>query len=166
MHAVLRHPVGAQRAFIRLAVFLGDSGNIKGAPGNTVAAADAVLLVKVHDAVAVLHDRTRRGARLETAWISAVHAAILADQPFELALLHLHFRETHHGPGLIGEVERVVVDAVIGADLIAQVVPLHASHLAGLAADALRDVDELRGLLRLAHPRRRRGSGRTGRDVE
>src|SRR5205807_10035122 len=155
-----------QRAFIRLAVLLGDSGDIERATGNTVTAADAVLLVKVHDAVAVLHDRARRGASLETAGVGAVHAAVLADQPFELALLHLHFRETHDGPGLVREVERVVVDAVIGAYLIAQVVPLHACHLAGLAADALGDVDELRDLLRLAHPRRRRGSGRTGRDVE
>src|SRR5256885_1228741 len=166
MHAVLRHPVGAQRAFIRLAVFLGDSGNIKRATGNTVTATNAVLLVKVHDAVAVLHDRARRGASLETAGVGAVHAAVLADQPFELVLLHLHLRETHHGPGLISEVERVVVDAVIGTNLIAQVVPLHARHLAGLAADALGDVYELRDLLRLAHPRRRRGGGRPACDVE
>ena len=35
-----------------------------------------------------------------------------------------------------------------GADLIAQIVPFHARHLAGLAADALGRVDELRDLRR------------------
>ena len=48
-----------------------------------------------------------------------------------------------------GEVARVVVDAVVVADLVAQVVPLHARDLAGLAADALGDVDQLGDLRRL-----------------
>ena len=41
------------------------------------------------------------------------------------------------------QIARIVVDADVGADLVAQVVPFHAGDLAGLAADALGDVDEL-----------------------
>src|SRR5690606_10742265 len=103
----------------------------------------AVLFVEVHDAVGVLHDRARRGAGLEAARVLAVHAAVLADQPLEVAGLVLVFGEAHHGPRVGRQVGRVVIDADVVADLVAQVVPLHARDLAGLAADALAGVDQL-----------------------
>src|SRR4029077_14630641 len=131
------HAVGAQRAFVSLVVALGDARDVEGAAGDAVAAADAVLFVKVHDAVRVLHDGARRRAGLQAPRVGAVHAAVLADQPFQIALGVLVFGEAHQGPGLAGQIARVVIDAGVAADLVAQVVPFHARDLAGLAANAL-----------------------------
>ena len=62
-----------------------------------------------------------------------------------------YFGKSHHRPGLLRQIGRVVVHAAVGADLIAQIVPLHAGDLAGLAADALGGVDELGDLAGVAH---------------
>jgi hypothetical protein len=121
--------------------------------------------VEIDDAVAVLDDRAGRRAGLETARVGAVHAAVLADQPLQLALLHLHLGVAHHGPGVLVEIARIVVDARIAADFVAQVVPFHARRLAGLAADALGDVDQLGHFHGLAHARRGRGGGGAALDV-
>src|SRR5690606_39286620 len=108
-----RHAVGAQRAFVRPVVHGRDARDVEGTAGDAVAAADAVLADEVDDAVRVLDDRPRRRAGLEAARILAVHAAVIADEPLEpgalVGLLHLHFGEAHDGPGLRGEVRRVVV---------------------------------------------------------
>src|SRR5207249_4329339 len=87
---------------------------------DAVPAADAVLFVKVHDTVRVLHDRTRRRAGFQAPRVGAEHAAVLADQPFEIALGVLVLGEAHHRPGLAAEIAGVVVDADIAADLVAQ----------------------------------------------
>ena len=71
--------IRTQRALIGFAVFLGQARHIEGAAGNTVAAADAILLVEIHNAIAVLHDGAGGGAGFEATRIGAVHAAILAD---------------------------------------------------------------------------------------
>jgi hypothetical protein len=71
-----------------------------------------------------------------------MHAAILADQPFEVVAV-LVLREAHHGPRGWRQIGRVVVGAVGVADRLLQVVPLQASRLARLAADALADIDQL-----------------------
>ena len=73
----------------------------------------------------------------------AVHAAVLADQPLQIALGVLHFREAHQGPGALVQIVRILVLPDVGADLIAQIVPFHAGDLARLAADAFGRVDEL-----------------------
>src|SRR5262249_39499143 len=105
---------------------------------HTIAAADAVLLVEVDDAVRVLHDGTRRRTGFETARIGAVHAAVLADQPLQVLCFRIDpFREAHDRQAGRREIERVVVDAVIDAHLLAQIVPLEAGDLARFAADAL-----------------------------
>src|SRR5580700_3818567 len=85
-----------------------------------------------------------------------MHAAILADQPFEVAPIVVPFGETHQRPGIGIEVERVVVGSLEMADLATQVVPLHAGGLARLAADAARDVDEFRDFLLVPADRGRR----------
>src|SRR5690606_37883364 len=139
-----RDPIRAQRALVGFAVDLGDARDVERATGDAVAAADAVLAVEVDDAVCVLHDRAGRGARLEAAGIGAVHAAVLADQPLEISSLGLVLGEAHQRPRARGQIERVLVDAGARADLVAQVVPLHARDLARLAADALRCIDQLR----------------------
>src|SRR6202011_3379359 len=135
--------VGAQRALVGLVVALGDARDVEGATGDAVAAADAVLLVKIHDAIGVLHDRARRRAGLQAPGVRAVHAPVLADQPFQIALGSLDLGEAHQRPAALAQVVRILILPGVGADLIAQIVPLHAGHLAGLAADALGGVDEL-----------------------
>src|SRR5262245_32110547 len=163
-----RDAVRAQGALVGLVVLLGDPRNVERAARDAVAAADAVLLLEIDDAVRVLHDRAGRRAGLEAARLGAVHAAVLADQPLQRQafLLAFDLGEAHQRPGARVEVRGVVVDADVVADLGAQLVPFHARDLAGLAADALGLVDELGDLLRLADARRGRGGGGTGLDVE
>src|SRR5690606_398649 len=151
-----RHPVRAQGALVDPVVLLGQARDVERAAGDAVAAADAVFLVEIHDAVVVLHDRARCRAGLQAARVLAVHAAVLADQPLQRALVGLALGEAHQGPGLRGEVVRVVVDAGVLPDAVAQVVPLHARHLAGLAADAPGGVDQL------GHPAAHGGVGARG----
>src|SRR5580658_1356741 len=124
--------VGAQGALVGLAIHRTDPRDVERAALHAVAAADAVLADEVDDAVGVLHDRAGRGAGLEAARILAVHAAVLADQPFEIALIIVPFGETHQRPGIGIEVERVVVGSLEMADLATQVVPFHAGRLACL----------------------------------
>src|SRR5262249_26318059 len=160
-----RNPVRAQRALVGLAVLLGDARDVERASRHAIAAADAVLFVEVDDAVRVLHDRAGRGAGLEATRIGAVHAPVLADQPFEFAL-GLYLEEPHHRPGVLAQVSRVVVGPGVRADRVAQVIPFHARALARLAADALTDVDQFRNLERLTLVRRLRGGGGAALDVE
>ena len=155
------HPVRAERAFIGLVVHLGDARNVEGATLHAIAAADAVLRDEVDDAVLILHDGSGSRAGLEAARILAMHAAILADQPFQIALLVEVLGVAHQRPGVLGQVMRVVIDTHIDADLLLEIVPLKAGDLAGFAADAFRHVDELGHFDRgLAHAwRRLRGCG-------
>src|SRR6266446_9356829 len=132
-----RNAVGAQGALVGFVIALRDARNVERAAGDAVPAANAVLFVKIHDTVRVLHDRARRRAGFQAPRVGAVHAAVLADQPFQIALGVLVFGEAHQGPGLAGQIARVVVNPNVGADLVAQVVPFHARDLARLAADAL-----------------------------
>ena len=85
-----------------------------------------------------------------------MHAAILADQPFQIAFRILPLGEAHQGPGAWVEIRGIVVGALEVSDLLAQVVPFHAGDLACLAADALADVDQL------CHLRLRRTCGGGG----
>src|SRR5205807_8009677 len=112
--------------------------------------------------------RARSRTALQATGVRSGHAAVRADQPLAIALGVLVFGEAHQCPGLAAEVARVVVHADVAADLIAQIVPFHASDLAGLAADALGRVDELgdRAGVRCAHARRGRGGRRAPDDVE
>src|SRR5690606_4080935 len=160
--------IRAQRALVGLMIALRDSRDVEWATGNAVAAPDAVLLVKVHDAVRVLHDRAGCRAGFQAARVGAVHAAVLADQPLQVARRILVFRETHERPGMLGQVSRIVVNADVAADFVAQVVPFHAGNLAGFAADAFRRVDELRDRAgrRLPYPGRWRGGRGAADDVE
>src|SRR5690606_12600017 len=89
-----RDAIGAERAFVRLAVDAREPRDVERAAGDAVAAADAVLAVEVDDAVRVLHDRAGRRARGEAARLRAMHAAVLADQPLEIAALVLVLGET------------------------------------------------------------------------
>ena len=164
-----RHAIRTQRALVRLAVLLGDARHIEGTTGHAIATTDTVLFNEVNNAVRVLHDGARRRAGLQAARLGTMHAAVLADQPLEvhlLALLLLDFGVPHHRPGLGGEVGRVVVDADVVTDFLADVVPFAAGHLAGLATDAFRHIDQLGHFQRFAGLRRRQGGGRAALDIQ
>ncbi len=143
-----RDAVGAQRALVGLVVGLRHARDVEGAALDAVAAADAVLVHEIDDAVRVLHDGARRRAGLQATRILAMHAAILADQPFEvLGFRVLPFGKAHQREHVRRQVGRIVVDAEILANrLRLRVVPLDAGGLARLAADAFRHVDQLRHL--------------------
>src|SRR5690606_35414097 len=153
-----RYAVAAQGALVGLLVLLGDARHVERAAGDAIAAADALVLVEVDDAVGVLHDGARARACREAAWLGAMHAAVLADQPFQITVGLFVLGEAHHRPAFGGQVDRVVVGAVVAAHLVTQLVPFRAGDLAGLAADALGHVDQLGHLLDLTD----RGSGRGG----
>src|SRR5690606_32412737 len=80
-----RDAVGAQGALVSLVVLVGKTRNVEGTAGDAVAAADAVLFVEIDDPVVVLDDGAGCRAGLQAARILAVHAAVLADQPLEVA---------------------------------------------------------------------------------
>src|ERR1700677_1738819 len=122
---------------------LADPRDVERATFDAIAAADAVFADEVHDAIGVLHDRAGRRARLQTARILAMHATVLPDQPFQIALVVLPLGEAHQRPYIRAQIERIVVGSLEVPDLLPQVVPLHAGRLAALAADAAADVHQL-----------------------
>src|SRR5215831_4514378 len=153
-----RDPVGAERALVGLVIDLGDARNVERASLHAVTAANAVLVNEVHDTIRILHDRAGRRAGLQAARVSAVHAAVLADQKFEILGFRVYpFGEAHHRETVRRQIERIVVHAVIDPDLLDHVIPFKTRDLAGLAADALRHIDQLGDLREL--PRRRRNVG-------
>jgi hypothetical protein len=85
----LAHTIRAQRALInalRLAVKL---RNIEWAAGDAIAAADAFVLLKIHDAIRVLHDCAVGRACCQASRLRAVHALIFAHQPHQRAIFLL-----------------------------------------------------------------------------
>src|SRR5690606_24167069 len=138
-----RNAIRTQGTFVCLVVFLGDTRNVERASGNAIPAADAVFLVKIDNAVVVLNDGTRSRASLEAAGVFAVHAAVLADQPFKIARVVLVLGKTHERPGVLGKVHGVVIHTHVRTDFVPDVVPFHAGYLACLAAYAFGGVDKL-----------------------
>ena len=137
--------VGTERAFVGLVIDLGDARDVERASLHAIAAADAVLVHEVDDAVRVFHDRAGRRAGLEAARILAMHAAVLANEPFEIVGLRIDpFGIAHDGEHVRREVGRIVIDPDIHANLRMEIVPLEACHLTRLAADAFRHIDQLR----------------------
>ena len=159
------HPVRAQRALVGLVILLRDARDIEGTAGDAIATADAMVLVEVDDAVGEFDDCPRARAGLQAARVSAVHATILADQPFQVTRRVFMLSEAHQRPGLGAEVMGVVVSPVVVTDLIAQFVPFRTGNLTRLATDAFGGIDQLGHFLLLTHRRRYGGGGRTGNNV-
>src|ERR1019366_5904392 len=137
-----RRTVHAQRALRHLSRLRVELRHVERAARLAIAAADAVVLVHVHDAVRVLHDGARCGAGLEASRLGAVHALVLAHEPHQTAL-DFAFVEADEIPE--AGVERR--HRLVGTDLLRrerrQVIPFLARDLAGLAADAGGRVDVL-----------------------
>jgi len=142
-------------------VDLGEARDVERTSLDAIAAADALVVVEIDDAVGVLHDRAGRRACFQAARILAMHAAVFADQPFQTVALRIYpLGETHHGERFRREIDGIVVDAVVEADPLGPVVPLQTRHLTSLATDAFRYIDQL-GDLGLSLFRLRNRGGRT-----
>src|SRR5690625_81941 len=128
--------VRTQGAFVHLVVLGGHPWNIKRTACNTVTTANTGILIKINNAIAVLHDGPRRRTGFKAARLSAMHTAILADKPLKVTLFVFVFSKTHQRPGISGEILGVVINPDVLAYVITQIVPLHTGHLAGLTADA------------------------------
>src|SRR5690606_34743260 len=107
-------------------------------------------------------------AGFQTARVFAVHAAVLAYQPFQLACFVLMLGKAHQGPAIGAQVAGVVVHTDVFLNLATQVVPFIAGNLTSLAADADGHVNQL-GDFHLVVPhlrgRRDRVGGRTAHYV-
>jgi hypothetical protein len=117
---------------------LRDARDVERTSLHAIAAADAILVYEIDDAVRVLHDGAGRRASFEAARIGAVHAAVLADEPFEIAIIRIDpFTEAHQREHVRRQVRGIVIDPGIESDRFAHVVPFETGCLTGFAADAL-----------------------------
>src|ERR1051325_10210229 len=82
----LAYSIGAECALVDLLRLLIELGNVKRTTGNAIAAANAVLLLKIDDAVLVLDNGAISGARAQATRIFTVHALVLAHEPHQIAV--------------------------------------------------------------------------------
>src|SRR2546422_7942196 len=154
--------VRAQRALITLLRRAVELRNIERAAGHAVLTADAVLLLKVDDAVRVLDDGAVGGTRAQTSRILAVHALVLAHQPLQRAIVVLMFVEFDQVPVVPRRRRHRLVRVVERRLLERHVVPLDARDLARLAPDARRHVDVLAHLFFALDAAARHAAGMSG----
>jgi len=128
---------------IRLAVDRTDPWDVERASFDAIAAANAVLADEVDDPVLVLHDCTGCRAGFQATRILTMHAAILADQPFQIAFIILPLGEAHQRPGAWIQIHGIVIGSLEISNLVSQIVPFHAGGLTCLATDASSDIDQL-----------------------
>jgi len=87
MHAgfqPLAHSIRAQRALINfLRAQDVNRGILNGQARDAELATDAVILIKIHNAVGVLHNCTIGWTRCQASRIGAMHALIFSHQPIE-----------------------------------------------------------------------------------
>src|SRR5205823_519494 len=132
-------------------------GHVERTAGHAIAAADALVLIEIDDAVRVLDDGAGRGARAQATRIDAVHALILGHEPHRLPVL-FGLVELDQVPEAVRQIGKGLVGPGKVTDGELLVVPFLAGHLARLAADTGRSVDQLGD--RVAPRRRGRASGR------
>src|SRR5215472_11469651 len=129
-------PVHTQRTFEDLARRGTEFRDIERTAGDAIAAADAIILLKINDAIDVLHDGAIRRTRDQASRLLTVHALIFTHQELQGAVLALVLVELDQVPivplrfrhRLIGIVEDRLAEG--------QAVPFQACNLAGFAADA------------------------------
>src|SRR5579859_5136974 len=79
----LAHAVGAQGALVNLLGARIELRNIKRTTRSTKLAPDAVLLLKINNAVLVLHNGAISRAGTQAARVSAVHALVFTHEPLQ-----------------------------------------------------------------------------------
>src|SRR5258708_24775279 len=82
----LTYSIRAEGALVNLLGFLVELGNVEGTARDAVSATDAVLLLKVDDAVFILDDRDIGGTGAQATRIFAVHALIFPHQPHQITI--------------------------------------------------------------------------------
>src|SRR5713101_4471879 len=139
----LSDAVGTQRALEYLFRCGIEFRDVERAAGDAVAAADALFLLEVHDAVGVLHDGPVGGTRDQATRLGAVHALVLAHEPHEIAVFGGVHVELDQVPEIPRRIRHGLVGVVEDGLAVRQAVPFQAGHFAGLAADACCDVNQL-----------------------
>ena len=155
-------PISAQGALEHLLGLGVELGNIKGTAADAVAAADAVLLLKIDNAVGVLHNGAISRTRRQTSGIGAVHALVFAHQQHQAAVFALVLVELDEVPVVPRGLRHGLVAVVEGGFAEGVAVPLQASYFACLAADASSGVNELADLLCPLHALARNRPGVAG----
>src|SRR5438309_3106066 len=118
--------------------------NVKRASGDAIAAANAIGLLEIDDAIGVLHDGAVRWARRQAAGLGAMHALVFAHQPHQRTVFLADvFVEEDEVPVIPARFRHRLVGVVENGFAEGKVVPLHAGDFASLAADAGRGVNEL-----------------------
>src|SRR6202034_1491197 len=100
----LRDAIVAERAFEDLARRGAEFRNIEGAARHAIAAADAVVFLKIHDAVRILNDSA----------IGGVHALILAHQQLHRTVFALVLVKLDQVPVIPGSLRHGLVAVVKG----------------------------------------------------
>src|SRR6267378_7726537 len=155
----LADAVGAECALVN-ALGLGiEPRNIKRTTGHAEFAADTVFLVKVDDAVGVLHDGPIGRTSCQASRIGAVHALIFAHEPLDRAIGILVLIELDEVPEIPARLRHGLVGVVEGGRAEGHVVPLNACYFARFAADASGGVDQLADFEVALHALAGRGSG-------
>src|SRR5262245_12497526 len=143
----LSDTIRAERALINLLRGRIELRNIKRTSGDAILTSDAVLLIEVDDAVAVLDDGAVGRARAKTSRVLAVHALVLAHRPHHRAVVARMLVELDQVPEVPRRRRHRLIRVVEGRLRERHVVPFDTRDLARLAADARRDVDVLAHLL-------------------
>src|SRR4029077_6132367 len=136
------HAIDAERALRHLSGLFAELRNFKWTARGAVAAADALGLIDIDDAIRVLHDRARRRTCLQAAGLRAVHALIFAHQPHQAAF-HFAFVEADEVPELRVELRKGLIRSCLLRRDSLEVVPFLTRRLARLAANARRRIDVL-----------------------
>src|SRR5579864_587314 len=155
----LTHAVGAERTLVNFLCRGIKFRDVVGTSGDAELAANAVFLLEVHDAVCVLHDGAIGGGRSQAGRIGAVHALVFAHQPLEGGVSVLVLVELDQVPEVPARFRHRLVSVVECRRAERHVVPLDARHLASLAADTGRRVDQLADFVVPLHVKTWRGSG-------
>jgi hypothetical protein len=114
--------------------------NIEWTTGNAITAANAVILLKVDDAVFIFDDGSICRTCTEATGIFAVHALILPHKPHQIAIALI-----------LNELDQIVIIPLGGGHRLVRIVeggfskrmiiPFDAGDFASFATDAGRDVD-------------------------
>src|SRR5262249_50959676 len=119
----------------------------KGTSAHAIAAADTVLLLKIDDAVAVLHNGAIGRTGRQAPRISAVHALVFAHEQHQRTVFALVLVELDQVPVIPRRLGHGLVAVVEGGVAEGVAVPLEAGNLASLAANAGCRINQLAYLL-------------------
>ncbi len=134
--------IRAQCAFIDPLGFRIEFRNIEWAACNAIPAANTIGLLKVHDAVGILHDGTIGGASFQAAGLSAMHALMFSHQPLQTVVFALVLVKQNQVPVIPPRIRHGLVSIVKYGRRKRHAVPFYACHLACLTPNTGRGVNQ------------------------